>query len=727
MSDRRPRAPRFRRFSAWPLLLGGLAALSVGLALPSNAPAATGRERLDGRDRLRDALHGPDLLTRSSIEERDDARVVGRGAVAWAGPSGEPRWKLTFLLARPAHLGLLRARWGQSPTLGVPTEFRWEVLRPAADATRCEPEAASDDGAWEFLQAATPDPSAWKDVSARPTRRSWFVDADACGLRLVVDRTNAGPPVVKEVQAIEGARNVLERGRASDDGAYPGFRAEAAIDGAYATRWVGAAGKARWTLRVDLPEATTIDRVRVVFGFDATSVPRATGGRTYAVSWAPLHYAIEASRDGSNFLPLAREPVRADGSPLPLRRRLVTLSKPQRIRALRIVMSGATGEDGLMDPRGAPVVREFAAFRADDERPVIAPPWILSVNANPSAQVHRSAGGEIANDAFHAKFLQARFGPLLPALRSDDRFARSLGPRGEWLDAPSTGNAGEALESIEGDDPQLDTQLLAQSSPPPIVVLSGSNDWDYDVHVGPDLLFPAHWHWDPLRDPRFGGMGQLADAVQRRVAPFLGFCGGAQILALLEARGSESSSGLDDLGMIDRVMQRTSGRRIRGFPPMVDLDRAWPTDPHAPRAKVHFRADDSLFADVAGPLGRSTTQALPEWHTDAIRPDAFLQNGPLRRFALVATSAFCAPDVLPEASQDGVFRDPQGAAWCATVPEAFRSRDDGWPVIGVQFHPEQRDFVNAAPGDPPESVADARLFLTAAYEEMVDAYERFAR
>jgi hypothetical protein len=56
------------------------------------------------------------------------------------------------------------------------------------------------------------------------------------------------------------------------------------------------------------------------------------------------------------------------------------------------------------------------------------------------------------------------------------------------------------------------------------------------------------------------------------------------------------------------------------------------------------------------------------------------------------------------------------------MPEVFRSRDAGWPIVGSQFHPEQRDFASAAAGDPPESTADARLFLAAVYEEMVDAY-----
>jgi hypothetical protein len=280
------------------------------------------------------------------------------------------------------------------------------------------------------------------------------------------------------------------------------------------------------------------------------------------------------------------------------------------------------------------------------------------------------------------------------------------------------------LESIEGDDPQLDVQLLSESSPPPIVVLSGSNDWDYARDTGPDPAAPMHWHWDPLRDARQGGMGQLAAAVQSRVAPFLGFCGGAQILALLEARRVGASPD-DDLRTIDRVLQRTSGRAIRGFASLADVERAWPTDPHPQRAKVRFQADDKLFSDVAGLGRRTTTSALPEWHADAVRPDAFMHRGPLERLSLLATSAFCGPNVAEDPT-DGAFPDPGGTKWCATVPEAFRSRDRAWPLVGAQFHAEQRDFSNAAEDDPPESIADPRLFLAAAYDEMVDAFVRFA-
>jgi hypothetical protein len=389
-------------------------------------------------------------------------------------------------------------------------------------------------------------------------------------------------------------------------------------------------------------------------------------------------------------------------------------------------MVGATGASGLPEAGAVPVVREIAAYRADDKRPVLAAPWILSVNANPSAESHLTPGAEMTNDAYHTKFLQARFADLLPALRRDDRYARSLGPRGEPIDAPPSDDAGEALESIEGDDPLLDAQLLAQSSPPPLTVLSGSNDWDYAGETSPDGANRKRWHWDPLRDPRAGGMGQLAPAVRMRIAPFLGFCGGAQILALLEAKRADAWSPEEDRRMIDLVLRRTSGRPIRGFARPIEIERAWPTDPHPPRAKIQFLPSDPLFADVAGPLRRSTTQALPESHSDAVRPDAFLQGAPLQRFEVVATSAFCSPDVVAASARDGVFPNPSGPGWCDTVPEAFRSRDRAWPVIGAQFHAEQRDFAAPASGDPPESVADARLFLAGAYEQIVDAYVKLA-
>jgi hypothetical protein len=721
----------------------GVVAVTCGDVRPASAGSlVVARERTG----VLDALRAPNLLAvRAADPTGEQARfaVDGRDDTVWSGRPGETRWKWSAAFAKPVHLGLVRARFGTSATSGVPTDFRWEVRRPPApvvapDGTLAAPtcsswsttSSATSDDAWAPLDGADASDAIAGDATAQPSRRSWFVDADACGLRLVVDRTNAGPPVLREVQAIESAEDVLRAGRASDDGSYPGMPAADAIDGTYEHRWAGAAGKGRWTLRVDLAAPVVVDRVRLVLGFDATSSPRAGAGvgagRAYAIAWGPIRYTLEASEDGHRFVPVATEPLRPDGAILPLRRRLVTLSEGRPVRALRLVMTGATGSTGLPEAGAVPVVREIAAYRADDPRPILATPWVLSVNANPAAESRTEPGGEVTNDAYHAKFLQGRFAGLLPVLRRDDRYSRALGLFGEPLDAPPRAEAGEALESIEGDDPQLDAQLLSQSSPPPITVLSGSNDWDYASETGPDPAHPKRWHWDPLRDARLGGMGQLASAVHRRVAPFLGFCGGAQLLGLLEAKRSDATSAEDDRRLIDQVLRRTSGHRIRGFALPIDVERAWPSDPHPPRAKIQFVPSDPLFTDLAGSLRRSTTQALPESHSDAVRPDAFLPGGPLERFQVLATSAFCAPDVVAASARDGVFPNPSGPGWCDTVPEAFRSRDPAWPIIGAQFHAEQRDFATSAPGDPPESTADARLFFAAAYEAMVDAYVRLA-
>jgi hypothetical protein len=715
------------------LALLGTTLVSLGVTVPiamsGTRPAAAGALVVaHERTSVLDALHAPGLLVaaRAADPSADEARLAidGSDDTMWAGKPGELAWKWAAALSQPVHIGLLRAHFGASPTSGVPTSFRWEVRPPARDG-RCDALPPTVDDGWLAVENAYQEPLAAGEMLAQPTRRSWFVDANACALRLIVDRTNAGPPVVREVQALEAAEDVLRGGVATDDGAYPGFTAADAIDGSYARRWAGAPGQSRWTLRVDLPTAQTIDRVRLVLGFDATSVPRPEHGRSYAVAWSPVHYVLEGSEDGRRFFPLASDLTRSDGTPLPLRRRLVTLAEPHTVRSLRLRMKGATGASGMPEPDAVPVVREIAAYTADDVRPILAPPWLLSVNANPSAESHVTPGAEVCNDAYWAKFLQRRFIQLLPALRRDDRYDRALGGHGEPLDAPPNDEAGQMLESIEGDDPLLDAQLLAQSSPPPIAVLSGSDDWDYAPETGPDRQRPRWWYWNPLRDARAGGIGQLAPAVRQRVAPFLGFCGGAQLLALLEARRGEGSPE-EDRRTIDVVLRRTSGRPIRGFAPPIDLERAWPTDPHPLRAKVRFVADDSLFVDLAGPLRRSTTQALPEAHSDVVRPDAFLRGGPLQRFEVLATSEFCGTNVVAASARDGVFPNPNGPGWCDTVTEAFRSRDRAWPIIGAQFHAEQRDFATPGPGDPPESVADARLFLAAALESTVDAYVKLA-
>jgi hypothetical protein len=714
-------------------VVAGMSVVSLAVTLPlsmasSRHASAGALVTIHERTSVLDALRTSGLgMVRAADPSGEAARLAvdGRDDTAWTGRPGETRWKWSAAFAQPVHVGLVRARFGTSPTSGVPTAFHWEARPVEARDASCSSLGPTSDDGWVALDATAQSPGPAEHL-AQPTRRSWFVDADACGLRLVIDRTNAGPPVVREVQAIEGARDVLRGAEARDDGAYPGFDAAGAVDGTYAGRWAGAPGRSRWTLRVDLPEPETIDRVRLVLGFDATSIPRPGSGRSYAISWAPLHYSLEVSEDGKRFFAVASEPLRPDGSLLPLRRRLVTLPEARTVRALRLVVVGATGASGLPEGDAVPVVRELAAYRADDPRPILASPWLLSINANPSAESHLTPGGELTNDAYWAKFLQRRFATFLPALRTDDRFDRSLGLHGEALDAAPRDDAGAVLEAIEGDDPQLDAQLLSQSSPPPIAVLSGSDDWDYAAETSPDPAHPRHWHWDPLRDARAGGMGQLAPAVRQRVAPFLGFCGGAQILGLLEARRGDGTSPEEDGRIIDGVLRRISGQRIRGFATPADIERAWPGDPHASRARIQFVQGDPLFADVAGARRRSTTQALPESHSDAVRADAFLAGAPMQRFEVLATSSFCASDVVAAGVRDGIFPNPNGSGWCDTVPEAFRSRDRAWPIIGAQFHAEQKDFSTPGPGDPPESVADARLFLVSAYEEMVDAYVKLA-
>ncbi len=649
-----------------------------------------------------DALRDPRVAAMDAASStQDEARnaIDGQEETVWSGRPGERQWRWTSSFASPVHLGLLRAHFGRSPALGVPTRFRWEGRRARGESC-----AASDaEDGWFRLPDTDQTMAIGAGALAQPTRRSWFIDADVCGVRLVVDQTNAGPPVLREVQAIESARDVLRDGHATGDADGDDYGAARAIGGTYSGRWAGAPTRSRWTLRVDLARPTRIDRVRLVLGYDATGAPRPEGGRSYAVTWAPIHYTLEASRDGEHFTTVATDPVDRDGASLMLRRRLLRLSSPVLVRALRLVMRDATGSTGLPEPGAVPVVRELAAYAADDPRPVLARPWILSVNANPSRQSRLAPGGEATNDAYYASFLRRRLAGLVT----------------------TSSDPGAVVESIEGDDPRLEPELLARSSPPPIVVLSGSNDWDYAPVTGPDQDRPARWHWNPLRDARAGGMGRLAPAVKGRVAPFLGFCGGAQILALLEARQSDDPER--NALTMDRVLERTTGRPVRGFALPFDLDRAWPTEPAGRRAAVRFSPDDPLFIDMAGPTRRSTSYELPEWHADAVRPDAFVGGGPLERFELVAASAFCAPGVVDAGPRDGSFPDPTGAGWCDTIPEVFRSREPGFPVIGAQFHAEQRDFPEAAPGDPPEATADPELFLAAEYEQAVNGYLARAR
>ncbi len=718
-----PRPPDRTRWG----LLAAIGALSALATLPLALSPARGSTRLTVHHTpsvLADALESPIRVATLSDNGSEVAALAvdGREDTAWKGTGDRGPWRWSTVFANPVHLGLLRARFGESPVSGIPREFRWEALVPAT-ANSCPAPAAVAEGNWAPIDAAAQ--ASWQAGLgvAGTQRRSWFVDADACGLRLVVERTNAGPPVLREVHAFRSARDVLVGGVASDEGAWPGFPAAGAFDGKYGSRWAGEPGASGWVLRVDLPEPQPIDRLRLVLGFDAASVPRVGGaGRDYAIAWAPLHYRLEVSENGKDFVPVASEPLRPDGSVLPVRRRLVVLAPVRPVRAVRLVISDATGGNGLPEVGAVPVVRELAAYRADDTAPVLAAPWILSVNANVSAQTHAMPGGEWGSDVDRARFVHGRFAKLLPVLRRDDRFARMRGLRGELVASAPRDADGEALESIEGDDPILDERFLSQSDPPPIVVLGGSNEWEYGAETRRDARAPQRWTWNPLATGAYGGMGGLAAAVHNRVAPFLGFCGGAQILALLESKARSEPSLGGSQALIDRVLSRATGAPIRGFAAPSDFERAWFGDPLASRAEIRFLPDDPLFADLGGPDKRAVTRSLPEQHADAVRPEAFAPGQPLDRFKVVATSEFCQPEGSASPSSAAESTPPRS---CHLVPQAFRSTNPGWPVIGTQFHPEQHEFSSAGVGDPSSATADPRLFTAGVYELIVDAFERY--
>lgn len=606
------------------------------------------------------------------------------------GPHGPDPWSREWTLEHPAHISVIRARF-DSTTTGVPIRYRWEIR-------------ACGSGELTTIADASEHRDDPNGALVLPRRRTWFVDAEGCGVRLVVMGTNGGMPAIHDVELIEGARDVLRDAVADED------PERALTDGQYETGWSGAKSSGRWTVTLRLPRAERIDRVRLVLGATATTVARHVGlGRNYAVARTPQRWSLEVSDDGVTYSTVARgrEPL--------VRRPLVHVPHPRPVIALRLVMEGATDEAGQVSLNASPMVRELSAYAADDARPLLPEPWILSVNANPAASARKGTGGELANDAYFAKFLQLRFAGSNAGVARDDRYARSLGNKGELVAVEPTASDGRALESIEGDDPALSEAFLTASWPPPISVLSGSNDWEYARRTTPDITGTTRWN--PLLSSHDGGMGDLAGAVKHRAAPFIGFCGGAQILALLEARAD--GSGRE----IDAVLRRNTGRPIRGFAPESSLIRAWPGESRlAPR--VTFDKSDPLFADLAFPSGRSATHAFPQSHLDLVRPDAFAPGGPLARLRVVATSLFCSPVVVASLNPIAFEKNPSGAGRCSRVTEVFRSNDEahGWPVIGAQFHAEQRDYAQPPPGDPPEAVADARLFVAAAYEEILDSY-----
>lgn len=628
------------------------------------------------------------LCATSSITGRAPLPMVS-GALSAplaAGPFGPAPFRQLLDLGGAHHVSAIRARFAAT-THGVPTRYRWEALDCASRSYRPIADAAQDD-------------PGGPQVLAR--RRTWFVDVDACGLVLEVLETNGGPPAIEHLEAIDGAKNVLLGAQASGTGTQP----DAAVDGSYERAFVGEPGKGTWTLEARLPHAERVDRVRMVLGADATTLPRPGLGRSYAVARGPLRWTLAASEDGERFTIVAR-------STDPRVRRPLLHLPPRPVVALRFTFEGATDDSGAPSPNASPVIREVAAYSADDAAPLLAEPWVLSINANPAASAHAGNGGELANDVYFAKFLQKRFQSLLPAMARDDRYARRLGGHGELLAAKTGPSDGRVLEAIEGDDPAFERGWLTASWPPPVAVLSGSNDWDYARKTS--VSSKGRTRWNPLLPAREGGMGDLEAAVKARATPFLGFCGGAQILALLEAK--KDGNGDE----IDAVLRRNTGRLIRGFATNASLIRSWPGEKQPP-PRVTFEPTDPLFVDLAGPSHRNATLTFPQSHLDLVRPEAFASGGPLERFQILATSLFCSPAVVASLHPLAFAPNPSGAGRCARVTEVFRARHGRFPLIGAQFHAEQRDFDSVPAGEPPESAADARMFVAAAWEEIVDAY-----
>ena len=262
-------------------------------------------------------------------------------------------------------------------------------------------------------------------------------------------------------------------------------------------------------------------------------------------------------------------------------------------------------------------------------------------------------------------------------------------------------------------------------------MLSGSFDWEFDRKTAPSPSRRGHWSWD-VTAPASGsdrGMGQLRAAVQERVAPFVGFCGGAQILALLEAQPPGSRRGPlrsadDEEQLLDAVLERNENRLIRGLITRRNpYERAWWTDDistDADRPIIRFDPADPLF-DVEGDAGRSSTRELPISHGDMIRVAPFGDR--LARFKIAAYSDFCRPWV----SADGPEptwpdpSDPQNR--CVRLVQAFRSNDDArYPVVGFQFHPEQRDLTRLAPGSVPAARGDALNVFANAIDLALEGY-----
>jgi hypothetical protein len=720
--------------------------------LPDDERLAQGRRRAahlqdmasfhGGRDTRNIALDDKVVAPPWSLDASPDGSPVlaidGDPHTAWRGSSSASLWVWNLPMRRVVHLSLVRAYFGDAANRGVPSVYRWEYRPPVAGqcsegSWQLAPHGAVDDRDPNFFVNGP------NDVHIR--RQALFTDVDACALRLVVVRSEGGPPVVREVQILEGAPSVargpgVEVFAANHLPAIPQSSPEAVLDGQYETLWAGQPGLESWTLAIRLPEPRTIDRISLSMGLDAVTVARAKGpGRDFSGAYLPTHYVLESSPDedeGHMSTVEEADPPALNEEPLPTRRRLIHLAHPRRIQILRITITDATGPAGERDATTrAPILRDIGMFEATDPRPVVTEPLFLSVDANPSGLTQRLRWGEAGADGEFARAVAHRMRRTLVGFDVDTGWPADGSRKRD-------NGRGRFLEAIEGDDPVLAKPLLQSMSPPPVLLLSGSLSFEFDDHTAPPSDTTMIWSWNVMAsaDEPDRGMGQLIPAYRERIAPFIGFCGGAHILGLFEAErvlaerarggGDGTEAPPNARSVIDAVITRNTNQEIRplklGRP---YYERAWWTDSERMdriRPVVTFDPSDPLFAALPGDERRQSRE-LPLSHVDMLREPAF--ESLLSRFRVSAFSDYCSPLVDP-AGPEEVRPDPaQPEARCVRVPQAFRSTEPRrFPVIGFQFHPEQRDLTRLVNGSPPDARGDAMNIFADAIDLVLDSYVR---
>lgn len=691
--------------------------------------ALAARGQRDITDLLHDEDRSATPFAEGSAEGASALAIVdGDETTAWRGDPSRDRWSITMPFTRGVHLSLLRVRFGDNAAEGVPLAYRWQIQPPVAG--RCEPSApfvTLRDGRRDDRQG---NPFLHGSEQIHAVRQAVFADEDACALRLSIDAMgpSAGPPVVREIRALEGARSIAEEASAFASGkgrsALLASSERGLLDGRYETLWAGEAGHGPWTVELTFPAPRLIDRVALTLGLDAVTVPDDDGrGRSYVGAYLPVRYRVETSHDDdpAHFVSFDTAPA------LPLRRRLLVDRGGRPVKRLRIVIDEATGPWGERDAAlGAPVIRDLSVYAADDLRPVVKQPAFLVVDANPALLTHEMKGGEAFSDGLHARDVHARLRRILGGVDADTRWPADAS-------RARTVAGGRFVEVIEGDDPTLSPALLTQSSPPPTLVLSGAFDWEFDAETKRTSYKPGRVHWNVVAPPGDdGGMGGLAPAVQARLAPMIGFCGGAQILALLTSMSerAEDVNEAEAFGILDGVLLRNDNTPIRGRLDHPDpYERTFWFDPPSldgKRPTLVFDPRDPLFAGFSSPDApiRRETREIASSHGDMLRASAF-ERGPLVGFDLAATSTFCRTWVMPEGPERTTEDPARPDVRCVTVPQAFRSRGEGrFPIIGFQFHPEQRDLQRLAPGSAPEARGDALNVLANAVDLALEGYVR---